>query len=420
MSRWQRSVELAFGLLNLAACGAAAGHGERDDTSVSLKSAQTKLPASQLLAKLALAQRSAPFALLLNTCHSGHIMLPPTLQPWTLLGAAFGETPSLSPTGAGRTVFGDAVALALEGAADCAPIGNGDGVVTDAEAFELVSQRLAGQALLAPPPGEPDLLTGPPGGVLKRNVDAELPLARSRFAACLARTRPASQPDDELSRSAAAYADVLKIGAAFKQPARSRRFLFVLAAGELAAQVAPLLAQLRAFEAGLAKAEGRPGWMVAAATAAESELVARARAASYLDVLLLSASHAALGGTYLELRRARDGSVLWGKRYALGLLVADVAEAGRAVAQRLPRRFSLLRTSRARDALSVLLRVTAQPARNLSVLSWADFPKPSFASARAFAVAGGAPCPGGFGQCFQVHDDDIYEKAEQWLVVDSP
>lgn len=355
-------------------------------------------------------------ALLLNSCYSGYVDVRTARGPTTVLGSAYGEVEAVAST---RPLgpFADMLVPALAGHADRPPAGNCDGIVTDQEAYEFLVPALAAEGLRS---SGGQLF---PTAILKRNVDAQLPLAwPGRPESCGLPPLEVAELPEALRSAAIAYRELLS-AEVDAVPELGRSFLLFshdsLSAAELDAT--SLGNAVQAFEAGLSALSPPQGWTWVGVGAADADRVRRAvGVASFLDVLWLHARRSAFGGVYLDLHRPRDGTVLWGATFQNGVVNAHVQDAARGLVRRLPRRLELVAVTRQGTATSTILRASAGLRHRARAVPFALPLTVAHANGQEVKLGPPAACPAGFGQCFQIHDARFYSKTDQWLLVDHP
>jgi hypothetical protein len=322
-----------------------------------------------------------------------------------------------------NTTFGAALSLALKGAADRAPFGNCDAIVTDEEATAFVDSRLRQGAR-----GNWDEWQVQPTAVLKRNVDFALPLIRvTPSSAC---SRP--NWDEVKLHLPGPLHEALRVHLAFLQgagrpPDGYHRFL-VLAKSELAASEFAR----SDFSRYLMPLAARLGWQVIDTPGlAVNDLAIALRASSFLDVLVVKTTHSAFGGFYIELTSPRDRALLWAHEGPLPAIQETARELAENLAHRLHGRFELIVLESA-GAKRLILRVRGEVPRRLTALPWGAFVQGQMGGGTGaghtlelldskgnFRLAV-SPCPGAVGQCFFLDDSTLSQNYEDWALVTGP
>jgi hypothetical protein len=323
-------------------------------------------------------------------------------RPLALLAAGYGEVASRASHQSTNSAFGEALAAALEGAADQDPIGNCDGVVTDEEAARYVSEKLRAAEL------DVDERRAWPMPVFKHNVDYPIPLSRHAApVGCSIDASAIAQLPQPLRESEGAYRLFLRD----QRDIGDLQRRFVLVGGNQLADSVRM-----DYIARLAELGSRLGWQVVDARDLDEQSIRQAsRATTFIDILAVRFDNSAFGGLFAELTRPRDESVLWAERWPSAPSPARARIGAEAMARRLPRSFTLLSV----DSAWIVRAIGPIPSRPLSAVSWTDFIRQATPMGHPIALDNlpSVACPGLVGQCFSLGDDHIQEDHEQWVIL---
>lgn len=383
-----------------------AGHGYVD-TSSKLRFAFRGSPPDGFSFRdvaLALAQADASSAaragawavVVLDACDSAYADVRGIPVPLSVLAAGYGrvtaELPRVESSSALNGIFTRALDAALHGEADKPPIGNGDDVVTDHEAADYINERISGErakwlrghdrsflrntACARTRPGiehaadptcdEAEAWWRAPVAVVRSDTQAELPISATVRSAA-ARLELTDQTNTLRVTDATDYARL----EATRPPSADRPW------------TPSRIPNRRSYE--------------------------------------LKAGPSAIRGTYIELRRASDGAVLWAETFPPGV---DGPSLWDAALPHLPRAISPLVWGTHPEAQeSLWLLVDGRfPTRTVRARrAGARAPIEGIGLEINFSESSPAPCPGTSGQCVFVKRPRALEGSPaDWIFEEDP